>query len=349
MPSSSNVERLTSVAIMPELPPFNNPPPQTEIGPVGEGLPEGVPTQIEPAIQSPNRWQGIRSLLAWIVRWSLLGVGVGGAWLLGILVAQFLPASEPKPPAQEIVTRRTSRFFQKLGRLPEWWAGDSVDLGTSSVSSRLETAPANPTQPSRPIALSDDQREQVSVELDAIAADVQRLRDRTAAVEQQLGLPDVALSLEERLDNATNRLSPSTEAPAEEAPPTPTLQPALQAAPDPLFQLDAYRVTLPSDVLFTTGEAILQSNAQPLLDNILQDIGRYRDATIVVGSYTDIETDSNTATELSYQQAIAVQRYLSQRLGDDSVHWVAVGYGDSTLGSTGGIQLTRRITIAIVP
>ncbi|MEM9502682.1 MAG: hypothetical protein AAGA01_01850, partial [Cyanobacteria bacterium P01_E01_bin.43] len=83
--------------------------------------------------------------------------------------------------------------------------------------------------------------------------------------------------------------------------------------------------------------------------SILQDVGRYPEATIIVGSYTDTETEDSTATELSYQQALAVQRYLSQRLGENTIHWVPVGYGNSTIGSTGGLQLSRRVTIAIVP
>ena len=118
---------------------------------------------------------------------------------------------------------------------------------------------------------------------------------------------------------------------------------------DPLFQVNAYRVTLPSDVLFVPGQATLQPNAQPLLNNILPDVARYPDSTVVVGSYTDIETEGATPTDLSYQQAIAVQQYLAQSLGDETVHWVPVGYGNSAIGSTGGVQLSRRITLAIVP
>lgn len=334
---------------MADLPPFNNPPPQTEIGPMGEGVPQEISAQGDSAVEKTDRWQGVRSLLAWILRWMLLGAGVGGAWLFGLLVAQFFPAPNPSPPVQEVVSRRTSRFFQKVGRLPAWWSGEAVAPGSSQPPVRLEEPTASSSQPSRPIALSDAEREQVAVELDAIAETAQQLRDRTSAVERQLGLPSLERPLEERITNASNRLEPPTESPQEEVPATPALQPTSSEPIDPLFQLNTYRVTLPSDVLFTPGEAILQSNAQPLLDNILQDIGQYQDATVIVGSYTDAETERTTSTELSYQQAIEIQRYLSQRLGNDSLHWVSVGYGSSSLGSTGGVQLSRRITIEIVP
>lgn len=338
---------------MTELPPFNNPPPRPGMSPVEPVNPNlsspTAPTQLEEP--QADRWQGARSLAAWILRWALLGVGIGGAWLFGVLVAQFFPAPNPEPPLQEVVARRTSRFFQKVGSLPEWWTGDPLTPAPPPAVSPDSPAPEVASQPPPPVALTEAQREQVSVELEDLTGELQSLRDRTSAVEQQLGLPTVESPLEDRIENANNRLNPPTES----APATPTdntapaLQPASGTAPDPLFQVNAYRVTLPSDVLFAPGQTVIQPNAQALLDSILPDIARYPDATIVIGGYTDIETDSATPTDLSYQQAIAVQRYLAQRLGDTPMHWVPVGYGTSTLGSTGGVQLNRRIAIAIVP
>ncbi|NEQ42364.1 MAG: hypothetical protein F6K00_01900 [Leptolyngbya sp. SIOISBB] len=338
---------------MTELPPFNSPPPRPGVTPVEPLPPElsspTAPTVLEPP--EPSRWQGLRSLSAWILRWALLGAGVGGAWLFGMLVAEFFPANNPEPPMVEVVTRKTSRFFQKVGNLPGWWVGEASTPAAPPAPATENAPPTTTAQPTRPIALTDAQREQVSIELEAITGNLQSLRDRTSAVERQLGLPDVAMPLEERIDNATNRLNPSTATPV--APPSeaaaPALQPAVGEPTDPLFQVNAYRVTLPSDVLFVPGQATLQPNAQPLLNNILPDVARYPDSTVVVGSYTDIETEGATPTDLSYQQAIAVQQYLAQSLGDETVHWVPVGYGNSAIGSTGGVQLSRRITIAIVP
>jgi OOP family OmpA-OmpF porin len=337
---------------MTELPPFNSPPPRPDAPPVESGIPEvsspTAPTVVEPP--EPSRWQGVRSLSVWILRWALLGAGVGGAWCFGMLVAQFFPASDPEPPLIEVVTRRTARFFQKVGNLPEWWTGETALSPTALPAASTDAPPATTTPPPRPIALTPEQREQVSVELDAIANNLQTLRDRTSAVERQLALPDADLPLEERLDNAANRLNPpTTAAPSNPNPTTPALQPAAGEPPDPLFQVNAYRVTLPSDVLFLPGQATLQPNAPALLDSILSDVARYPESTVVVGSHTDIETEGATATDLSYQQAIAVQQYLAQRLGDETVRWVPVGYGNSTLGSTGTVQLSRRITLAIVP
>ncbi|NER80680.1 MAG: hypothetical protein F6K42_14135, partial [Leptolyngbya sp. SIO1D8] len=109
---------------MAELPPFNNVPPHSEVAPIGQEIPTQLESPLEKATTS--RWQGVRSLFAWILRWAMLGAGVGGVWFLGVLVAQFFPAPNPQPPLQEVVVRRTNRFVQKVRRLPSWWAGDST-------------------------------------------------------------------------------------------------------------------------------------------------------------------------------------------------------------------------------
>ena len=338
---------------MTELPPFSNPPPDNpELAPIGDALPP--PTESSHKDPGTGRWQGVRSLFAWIFRWALLGVGVGGVWFLGVLVAQFFPAPSPTPPLQEVVTRRTNRFIQKVRRLPSWWAGDTFRPRAPTALPRLPVEPTTPAPTTRPITLSETDREQVEIELAAIQEDLQRLRDRTSAVETQLGLPSLERPLEDRLGGVENRLSPPTETAqgAEIAPSTAseTASDTPSAPPsDPLFQVEAYRVTLPGDVLFSPGQATLQTNAQPLLDSFLLDVGRYQGATILVGSYTDLQSGEGTAAELSYQQAIAVQQYLSQRLGNDSYHWVTVGYGNTSVGVTGSAPLSRRVTIAIVP
>jgi hypothetical protein len=111
-----------------------------------------------------------------------------------MLVAQFFPASDPEPPLIEVVTRRTARFFQKVGNLPEWWTGETALSPTALPAASTDAPPATTTPPPRPIALTPEQREQVSVELDAIANNLQTLRDRTSAVERQLALPDADLT-----------------------------------------------------------------------------------------------------------------------------------------------------------
>ena len=108
-------------------------------------------------------------------------------------------------------------------------------------------------------------------------------------------------------------------------------------------------MTLPGDLLFAPGEAILQSTAQQWLETILSDVGRYPGATILVGSHTDAEPNADQIVDISFQQAMAVQRYLTERLGEEQYHWVAVGYGDSALSESTSSQPQNWVTIAIVP
>jgi outer membrane protein OmpA-like peptidoglycan-associated protein len=333
---------------MPELPPFNNPPPRPEAAPLGEAV--TPQPDLSSATSSRDRWQGVQVLAVWSLRWALLGAGVAGAWLFGILVAQFFPAPAPEAPLQEVVSRKTFRFFHKLSQLPAWWAGDTLRPEAAALPPARDTEAVPAPPATRPITLTDAQREQITVELEAIGGDLQRLRDRTSALERQLGLTTLELALEERLLSVERRVFPPTASPqGEDIAAAPSLQATPTATPDPLFQVDAYRVTLPSDVLFAPGEAILQTNAQPLLDTILQDIGRYPGATVIVGSYTNVDAGEISPTDLSFKQAIAVRRYLTGQLGTEAHHWITVGYGKTGLGSQGGVQLNRRVTIAIIP
>lgn len=333
---------------MADLPNFTNPP--SGSAPVGEGL---TPLASNPAPATPDRWQGTKTLLVWALRWAGLGVGVTVAWGLGGVIAQVTPGAATDPPLQELLVRRTQRVTQKLSRLPQWWAGDG--LRPTTPAPPLLSDPAPPVATPRPVNLTPEQRQQITTELEAIQGDLQRLRDRASALEVQLGLPTLSDPLETRLASLSSRLAPDPEtpinpvAPLAPSPDTATATPAAAIPIHPLLQVDAYRVTLPSDLLFTGGEAILQPAATQLLDSILADVGRYPGATILVGSYTDRGSDAEAGVALSFQQAIAVQRYLASRLGEDQYHWITVGYGQSGLGNPGGTTLTRRIAIAIVP
>jgi outer membrane protein OmpA-like peptidoglycan-associated protein len=333
---------------MADLPEFTNTtPPPPDSAPVGGKLRNSKP----PA--ATGRWQGPKVLLVWALRWAGLGVGVSAAWLVGMVMGQFFPGQATEPPLQELVVRRTQRVSQKLGRLPQWWVGDELRPATPAAPVLSEPAPE--VAAPRPVNLTPEQREQITTELEAIQGDLQRLRDRASALEVQLGLPTLSEPLATRLATVSSRLSPETDVPVNPvAPLSPTAEDAtVSPAPaipiHPLLQVDAYRVTLPSDLLFTGGEAILQPTATQLLDSILADVGRYPGATILVGSYSDRGSDSEAVVALSFQQAIAVQRYLSERLGEDQYHWLTVGYGNSGLGNPSTTPLTRRIAIAIVP
>jgi outer membrane protein OmpA-like peptidoglycan-associated protein len=334
---------------MAELPPFDNSlPPLETVAVPSDSTTSAVPPQVK---QTPKgKLPLAKGLMIWVWRWLLLGTGVSAAWILGLLTAQFFPAPNTNPPLQEIVLRQGQRHSQKLRRLPQWWSGESFGDSDSQTTVPLVRDPISPSTAPRPIALSDPQREQITVELGAIQADLQRLRDRTSALETQLGLLSPSEPVEQRLETVANRLDPPTDPVAD----TNGASPPAAAAPNPtptnpLFEVEAYRVTLPGDLLFAPGETILQSTAQQWLETILSDVGRYPGATILVGSHSDAEPNEDQIVDVSFQQAMAVQRYLTERLGEEQYHWVAVGYGDSALSERRSDQPQSWVTIAIVP
>ncbi|MGD1909012.1 MAG: OmpA family protein [Leptolyngbyaceae cyanobacterium] len=340
---------------MAELPPLDNSLPALEtVPPMGDGTALALDSPVEEAPK--GKLPLVKGLLTWVWRWMLLGGGVSAAWVLGLVVAQFFPAQNANPPLQEVILRHGHRTGQKLQQLPQWWAGDRYGTSQSDVSAApFVREPASTEATPRPIALSETQREQITVELGAIEGDLQRLRDRTSALETQLGLVSPSEPVEQRLETVTNRLDPSTEAVAgRDSAPSSRPAPAAPAAPqpattDPLFAVEAYRVTLPGNLLFAPGEAILQSTAQQWLETILSDVGRYPGATILVGSHSDAEPSEDQIVDISFQQAMAVRRYLTERLGEEQYHWVSVGYGNSALSESSADQSQNWVTIAIVP
>lgn len=338
---------------MAELPPLDNSFPPLETVP-STGDSAAIAAQPQAEKGPSGQMSMVKGLLAWVLRWMLLGAGVSGAWVFGLVLAQFFPAQNSNPPLQEIVLRHGQRTSQKLRRLPQWWSGDRFDTQGNASTAPFVREPASPNTAPRPIALSEPQREQITVELAAIEAELQQLGDRASALETQLGLLSPSEPVEQRLETVASRLNPPTDPVADDSNPE-SAEPAAPAiAPnpiptDPLFDVDAYRVTLPGDLLFAPGEAILQSTAQQWLETILSDVGRYPGATILVGSHSDAEPNADPIVDISFQQAMAVQRYLTARLGEEQYHWVTVGYGDSALSEHSSEQPQSWVTIAIVP
>ncbi|WP_306441580.1 OmpA family protein [Halomicronema hongdechloris] len=181
------------------------------------------------------------------------------------------------------------------------------------------------------------------------------MKNRLSDLEEQLGQSPSRAPLEMRLRSLQQQLNPpDTE--ADTAAPTPTSETsaptvASPQAQDPLFRLATYRVTLPADLLFAIDQATLQPNARPLLDTILPDLSRYQGATILIGSHTDDTLSAEESRQLTFQQAMAIRSYFTERLGQD-YHWVAVGYGHSqplvAAADELGQQRNRRVEIAIL-
>ncbi len=318
---------------------------------VPEPIAEGVAVAPTPPVGS-SPWAEVGRVVAWTGRWLALGMGMGVMWGVGVGLAQVWPHRQAEMPWQEATLRRTQRLSQRLRQLPTWWASTAPESPPGVSPPPLEPSPPPAAAPT--VTLTPEQRQQLETELAAVQGELQRLRDRASALEVQLGIPRLATSLEERLSRVGNQLLPATPQPPVSPPTPPTAREADTAVlvtPPPLVPpVLAYRVTLPSDVLFVPGDALLREGATALLESILTDVGRFPGATIVVGSYSDGEGTGADRAAVTFQQAIAVQRYLSERLGVESYRWLAVGYGRQPLGvGAAGTALPRRIAISIIP
>ncbi|NET35381.1 MAG: OmpA family protein, partial [Cyanothece sp. SIO1E1] len=123
-------------------------------------------------------------------------------------------------------------------------------------------------------------------------------------------------------------------------------------ASGPLFQANTLMVTLPSDILFKPQQNQLRPETQVILDSIVNDLRNYPESTIRIAAHTDNKNDFVGSRSQSFQQAEAVQNYLTDALGN-TYNWFVVGYGQTRPLSDNDTetnrQRNRRIEIAIDP
>lgn len=305
-------------------------------------------TQVSPANSSATRpprrdWP----LLVFLFRLLLLVVGGGFAGLLGIAIAHWYPDRNPEMPFVEQAWRRSSGWVTRVKGLPKTWR-------QPQAAAPVITTPAAPSPVVSPLPpLAPAQKQQFQTELTQLQANLQTLRDRTTALESQLGSDRSDQAIDTRLAILDQQLSgestsaspvPSSEVSASTQPTTEAITPV--AAADPLT------VTLPSDGLFVSNQSVLQPSARTLLDSVATDLRNYPRAAIQIAGHTDNGQPAPAAQDLSFQQAQVVQQYLASSLGNQ-YHWVVVGYGKTypLVGNAaeGDRQRNRRIEIAIDP
>lgn len=314
-----------------------------------------------------------------MVRLIILGAGVSLGWLAGLLVAQALPSGNPEPPLTEVALRYGSQTRRKLRQLPLWWQGsvapadDLADNNASPAAAVSESTGTAAPETAGPEALTEDERDGIEADLTSLQQDLASVTARLTELETTLGAAPNG-TVEERLQQLNQRLGPAsaiadapeTDAPEADAPqanaaetddsaeadpaapPTATRVPY----PEPRFALVSDRIVLPSALLFEPGSSTLTAPGQQLLDSIAPDLARYGAATLLVGSHTD-GADPDQASQITLQQAVAVEQYLAPQLEGSGTRWVSVGYGQ-TRPSTGGTapgdqQRNQRVEIGIVP
>jgi outer membrane protein OmpA-like peptidoglycan-associated protein len=330
--------------------------PEVEMPPGSSGAEPVAEPQPHPPQSSesePGFWHGLWILL---VRLVMLGAGVSLGWVLGVLIAQVFPSSNPKPPLQEVLMRSTSQTTRKLKQLPQWWQGNDRVLPASETE--VTDEPPVPAEAPPRLTLSPELQEQVEADLALLETDLDALEDRLTELESSLGETPSTGPLETRLQGLQQLIAPlpdATEAAPTLAPPPGTAAdsgaPSLYEAP--AYSLVSNSIVLPSALLFEPGSSLLTPAGQQLLQTIVPDLRRYPQATLLVGSHTASDADPQAARKLSFQQAMAVRRYLDLQLGNNGVHWVTLGYGATRPRVVGDLpdlqQRNQRVEIGIVP
>lgn len=295
----------------------------------------------------PNRVPKSRGkglfLLSLIFRLLLLGVGSGFAWVLGMTIAQIYPSRATEMPIAE----RLLRVAQNL-----------TPAAKRSPATPIPALPTPATTPTPQLQINPAQKQKLQSDLRQLQGELNALIGRTAALESQLGNSRPTETVEKRLQLMSQQLaSPETATTPTPALPaiggTPTSQP-VTAAPqndrNPVFAGDALMVTLPSDVLFDTGSISLRAGTNAILDNLVADLRNYEGATVRVAGHTDDAGEVAENRNLSFARAQAVERYLSNALGE-KYHWVAIGYGESRPSVDNSTdtnrQRNRRIEVAV--
>lgn len=347
------------MADSPDLPPLSPDPAPAEVAPSPPAPGPSAPSA------TPKRGfgAGVHALWTLAVRLVILGTGVGVGWLVGMVVAQAIPARNSEPPLAEVALRYSSQTLRKLRQLPGWWQGSRTAPAEDALGAAAQgdSAASPATVPPAPLpSLSEGDRDRIAADLNRLRQDLSTADDRLVELEDALGVTANG-TLADRLQRLDQRLAPEPDepdqpsVPAPEATPEPASPSSAAQAPyqEPRFPLVRDRVVLPSVLLFEPGTSTLTEPGQQLLDSIVPDLRRYGSATLLVGSHTDGAVAPDLASQLTLQQSLTVQQYLAPQLEASGSRWVALGYGH-TRPSTAGTspadqQRNQRVEIGIVP
>jgi len=312
-------------------------------------------------------------LLVFIFRLLLLGVGGSFAALAGIAIAQFHPAPKAQePPLVEKVVQGSRELWSEIQQAPT-----TLGLAPPSASPSAGAIASSPTAsplPSSPL-LSAADKHRLQTELTQVQGELTKLRDRPQLAEDERAKQ--AATLEERIRSLQQQLDPTGFAVPMVSPAGGTAgnsagQSGIPPATSRVSGRDTLMVTLPTDALFGRNQAsgnqasgnqasseqssgeqtTLQPNAQTILDSILTDLQRYPGATIRVAAHSDNQGSEGGDRARTFEQATAVEQYLSGKLGKD-YHWTVAGYGHSKPlvddGTEVNRQRNRRIEVVIEP
>jgi OmpA-OmpF porin, OOP family len=282
--------------------------------------------------------------LVFIFRLLLLGVGGSLAALAGIAIAQYRPSTQTQePPLVEKVVQGSRSLWTELTQIPTTLGLAPPTASPSPVASASpESDNPSPAAPQ----LSQADRQKLQAELTQLQSELDKLRNQPQISEDDRAKQ--AAVLEERMRALQQQLNPTAFIEPPASPQSSIVPPATSR----VSGSDTLMVTLPTDALFSNNETTLRLGSEAILDSILSDLQRYPGATIRVHAHTDSQGSEAEDRARTFEQATAIEQYLSSKLGED-YHWAVAGYGHtqplSEDNSPVNRQRNRRIELVIQP
>lgn len=282
---------------------------------------------------SPDRTPNSRSpgmgllILSLIFRFLLLVVASGFSWVLGMAIAFQYPSTTQEIPIAEKLLRGVRGIVFQKKKLPQ-----------PSRSTPVSTPEIIIPQ----VELSEGQRKELQTELQELQTELNSLIGRTRTLENKLGVRKSDGNLEARLDLISQQLALPIS--------TGQNKQVINKLSQPVFSENTMMVTLPSDVLFESGNNTIRSEGRSILDNLISELKNYPEMTISVSGYTDNLGKMKVNQEKSFLQAERVTEYFSKNMGD-RYRFLVIGYGESNPivenNSKTNRQLNRRIEVKI--
>jgi len=299
--------------------------------------PSPIPQPPLPQPQPLQFWQ--RQPYAAIAYLLLCSGALTLAWIFGILVAQVFSGNISSPPLQERLLRKSSRLGNRLWHFPELWH-------TPTVQSRIEAIPLPETGPVlAPLTLSPIEKQPLVDELNSIETELLTLDRRLQTLEKKLGKSPYQGT---DIDTRINALRAAIDPPPVQPDAAPRYEPVATPPEAQLLEVAQLKIMLPSDALFSPGQSDLKADS--LINQVLDQLVNYPEATISIRSYSDDQTDMGTSREHTLDQANALATYLRQSL-PNTHRWVTVGMGQTqpVIDNTDPIarQRNRRIEILV--
>lgn len=287
---------------------------------------------------------------------GLVGIISTGA---GVALAVFLPDRNPQAPFIEVALQNL-RLTGETRIVPNISPTVVPNINNSPEVLPVSPAPASPRPSSSPNSTITPETSPANTEAAQLRQDLQQVQkqfkdlgDRTASLEQKLGISATNGSLETRLEKLSQQLSqsptpsptplntPKTSSPSPAqtiasspsstttATPPPS-NPISPNSPSPITYGIALqkKITLPTDSLFEGTSSTLRPESILLLSQVANELRGIAGSTVQVTVHSNLGGEPSNDRRLSFQQAKTIREYLATQLGD-RFRFVAIGYGST--------------------